>query len=50
MFASEVATNHGLLYSDVKKWLLSLPKSKDFKPVEGGEGVFSTFCYKCAIS
>ena len=25
-------------------------KNKDFEPYEEGEGDFSTFCYKCAIS
>ena len=24
-------------------------KNKDFEPFEEGDGVFSTFCYKCAI-
>ena len=28
----------------------TLPKNKDFEPFEEGEGVFSTFCYKCVIS
>ena len=28
----------------------TLPKNKDFEPFKEGEGVFSTFCYKCAIS
>ena len=37
-------------WKEVSLFYTTLPKNKDFEPFEGGEGVFSTSCYKWAIS